>query len=87
MKTALGLLFVPPLAAQILVGGNGAWNLIFAYALYLIYLMTTGRKLNCAYNQQISDHYDLAVLAHHDHLTGLPNWLLMNELLESSLTK
>src|SRR6266699_2267409 len=85
MRIALGLLFAPPIAAQLVAGGDGLWNPVLAYALYLVYLTTTGRKLNLAYVQQISDNHDLAVLAHQDHLTGLPNRLRMNELLEESL--
>jgi diguanylate cyclase (GGDEF)-like protein len=85
MRLALVLLFASPIAAQILAGGKEFLNPILVYVVYMLYLTTTGRKLNRAYIQQISDNYDLAVLAHRDHLTGLPNRLLMTEALESSL--
>jgi diguanylate cyclase (GGDEF)-like protein len=47
----------------------------------------TGRKLNRAYWRQISDNHDLAMLALHDNLTGLPNRRGMGDMLDRSLAE
>ena len=87
IRIALVLLFVPPIMAQIIAGGYGFWRPILAYLLYMVYLSITGRKLSVAYWQQIADNHDLAMLAHHDVLTGLPNRLLMDDVLRRSIAE
>jgi diguanylate cyclase (GGDEF)-like protein len=87
IRIALVLFFVPPIVAQIMAGGYGFWRPILAYLLYMAYLSVTGRKLSAAYWRQISDNHDLAMLAHHDILTGLPNRLLMDRVLERSIAE
>jgi diguanylate cyclase (GGDEF)-like protein len=82
MKVGAGLLFVPVLSAQLFFGGADRWAPLIAFIFYLVFLITQGMKLHIAFRQQISDNDELAVLAHHDHLTGLPNRLSINEALE-----
>jgi diguanylate cyclase (GGDEF)-like protein len=85
MKTAAGILFVPVLISQLLFGGPARWAPFFAFIFYVSFLLGQGKRLHLAYRQQISDNDNLAVLAHNDYLTGLPNRLSMNEALERSL--
>jgi diguanylate cyclase (GGDEF)-like protein len=87
IRVALGILFVPSIVVQPLAGVYESWNPILIYAVYTLYLNTTGQKLNHAYWQQISDNHDLAVLAHCDNLTGLPNRLSLNAALGRSLAE
>jgi diguanylate cyclase (GGDEF)-like protein len=85
MKVGAGMLFAPVLIAQLFFGGPARWAPFAAFVFYLVFLLSQGKRLTLAYRQQIHDNHDLAVLAHSDHLTGLPNRRSMNEALERSL--
>jgi len=85
MRTTAGILFVPVLISQLLFGGPARWAPFFAFIFYVLFLLGQGKRLNLAYRQQVSDNDNLAVLAHNDYLTGLPNRLSMNDALERSL--
>ncbi len=80
---AMGLLFVPLIAGHMLSGEPHVLNYLSAAVVYLVYCLVQGRKLNQLYRQQISDNYELSVAAYRDCLTGLPNRLYMEELVES----
>lgn len=86
IRAALVLLIGPEAVAQVVTGGHG-WNLVLVYLLFLAYMAITGRKLNAAYWRQISDNHDLAMLALHDNLTGLPNRRGMGDVLNRSLAE
>src|SRR6202012_897128 len=80
LRLGLLLLTGSEIGAQITTGGQG-WNLVLVYLLFLAYMAITGRKLNKAYWRQISDNHDLAMLALHDNLPGLPNQRGIGEVL------
>jgi diguanylate cyclase (GGDEF)-like protein len=86
IRTALALLVVPEIVAQMVTGGQG-WNLILIYFQFLLYMSITGSKLNKAYWRQISDNHDLAMLALHDNLTGLPNRRGIGDVLNRSIAE
>ena len=62
-------------------------ELVLVYFQFLLYMSITGRKLNKAYWRQISDNHDLAVLALHDNLTGLPNRRGIDDMLSRSIAE
>jgi diguanylate cyclase (GGDEF)-like protein len=85
MKLCAAFLFVPVLVAQLVFGGPDRWAPLAAFAFYLSFLLSQGGRLHSAFLQQISDNEELALLAHHDHLTGLPNRLSMNLALDRAI--
>ena len=80
---ALGLLFAPLIAGHLFSGGTHLLNYLSAAVVYLLYCLIQGKKLNQLYEQQISDNYEMTVAAYRDCLTGLPNRLYMNQMLET----
>ena len=80
---AMGLLFAPLMAGHLLSREPHLVNYLSAALVYLVYCLVQGKKLNQLYEQQISDNYEMSVAAYRDCLTGLPNRLYMNQLLES----
>ncbi len=80
---ALGLLFAPLIVGHLLSGGTHLLNYLSAALVYLLYCLVQGKKLNQLYAQQISDNYEMTVAAYRDCLTGLPNRLYMNQMLET----
>jgi diguanylate cyclase (GGDEF)-like protein len=87
INVALVLSLLPEAIAQVILGGSGFWKPIPAYLLYMGYLAITGKRLHMAYMQQISDNHDLAMLALHDNLTGLPNRRGMGDVLNRSIAE
>ena len=85
IAAATGLLFGPLILAHLLSGEPHLLNYLSAAVLYLVYCLFQGKKLNQLYEQQISDNYEMSVAAYRDCLTGLPNRLYMNKLLESCI--
>ncbi len=80
---ALGLLFAPLIVGHLFSGGTHLLNYLSAALVYLLYCLVQGKKLNQLYEQQISDNYEMTVAAYRDCLTGLPNRLYMNQMLET----
>lgn len=79
---AMGLLFAPLIVGHLLSGQAHLLNYLSAALVYLVYCLVQGKKLNELYEQQISDNYEMSVAAYRDCLTGLPNRLYMNEVLD-----
>ena len=80
---AMLLLFAPLMVGHLLSGEPQLVNYLSAAVVYVLYCLIQGKKLNQLYGQQISDNYEMSVAAYRDCLTGLPNRLYMNQLLES----
>ncbi len=83
IAAALGLLFGPLIVGHLMSGETHLINYLSAATVYLVYCLAQGKKLNQLYEQQISDNYEMSVAAYRDCLTGLPNRLHMNEMLEA----
>ncbi len=83
IAASMGLLFGPLILGHLLSGEAHLLSYLSAAILYLVYCLVQGKKLNQLYEQQISDNYEMSVAAYRDCLTGLPNRLYMNELVES----
>lgn len=83
IATALGLLFAPLVLGRLFSGEAHLVSFIGAGVVYPLYCLMQGKKLNTLYEQQISDNYELSVAAYRDCLTGLPNRLYMNQVLEA----
>jgi diguanylate cyclase (GGDEF)-like protein len=86
IRAGMALLIGPEIVAQVVSGGQG-WNLALVYLLFMAYMCITGGKLNRAYWRRISDNHDLALLALHDNLTGLPNRRGMGDVLNRSIAE
>jgi diguanylate cyclase (GGDEF)-like protein len=84
MRLALALLFLPPAISQLCFAPEQRWGPILSFAVYLLYAGGQGTKAHAIYMRQIEDHHDLNVMAHHDALTGLPNRLYVNRVLEEA---
>jgi len=82
---ALGLLFLPLILGHLFSGETHLLSFLGAGVVYPMYCLIQGRKLNRLYEQQVSDNYELSVAAYRDCLTGLPNRLYMNKMLESCI--
>lgn len=82
---ALGLLFLPLILGHLFSGETHLLSFLGAGVVYPMYCLIQGRKLNKLYEQQVSDNYELSVAAYRDCLTGLPNRLYMNKMLESCI--
>ncbi len=80
----LSLLLVPVALGELLSGAACSLSYLLAPAAIFAYNLAQGWKLNCLYEQQISDNYELSIAAYQDCLTGLPNRLCMNEALNAS---
>ena len=84
---AMAFLFGPLILGHLLSHQPHLLNYLSAAIIYMVYCLGQGKKLNQMYEQQISDNYEMSVAAYRDCLTGLPNRLYMNELLESCVVE
>ncbi len=85
IRSAMALLFVPLMVGHLCSGERHLENYLSAILIYVAYCLVQGKKLNELYEQQISDNYEMSVAAYRDCLTGLPNRLYMNQVLESCM--
>lgn len=83
MRSALMMLFLPLVIGRLFSGEAHLLSFIGAGVIYPLYCLVQGKKLNQLYEQQISDNYEMTVAAYRDCLTGLPNRLYMNQMLET----
>lgn len=82
LRTALALMFVPPMVAHLINPRGSLWAPVLGFGLYLAYVGAQGYRLNRMYWRQVEDQFDLGVAAHHDCLTGLQNRLAVTQLLD-----
>lgn len=83
IRAALVLLFGPLLVGHLMSGSAHPLNYMSAAVVYFLYCLAQGKKLNGLYEHQVSDNYELSIAAYRDCLTGLPNRLYMNKMLDS----
>jgi hypothetical protein len=87
LHLSLALLYFPLVTAQILSGGARHWGLTLTCLTYLLYILVLGNKHHKSWWGQITDKRDLHAIARHDTLTGLPNRLYLQELMDSALVR